>query len=630
MNNIRNFCIISHIDHGKSTLADRLLEVTGTIEKRKMREQVLDAMDIERERGITIKMTPVTMSYTLHGTHYMLNLIDTPGHIDFSYEVSRSLAAVEGAILLVDASQGIQAQTLSNVDLARSLFKTIIPAVNKIDLPHARIKETKEEITALLGTAPEDILEISGKTGQGVPELLEAVISRIPAPHFLYSSAGNSSIRHTPASGLRDSAGDNSFQRHSASSPRESANASQALQALIFDFEYSSHQGVISYIRVIGGEIKKGMKLLLAGAGHAFEAGDVGIFAPERRVKDSLEAGEIGYVVTNIKKPETVTVGDTVISAHAPAPLLEGYKKPVSMVWANVYPIAQDDFDDLKKALDRLHLEDSSFSYEEESGALGRGFGCGFLGLLHIEIIIERIRREFGIDVIITSPTVNYEVTLKRGVTEIFHSPSEFPEEHEVVRIREPWASLSILTPPGYLGSILSLLEEYEVIVGDTTNVGSRLDIRGEMPLRELMRDFYNRLKSVSSGYASLDYALSDMRDANVVRIDVFIHGEIEPPFSRIVSEKRLEREARALVEKLKKILPRQLFMYKIQAHARGRILASESVSALKKDVTGYLYGGDRTRKMKLWQKQKKGKKRLQESGSVALPHDVFIKAIQG
>lgn len=597
-NNIRNFCIISHIDHGKSTLADRLLEVTDTIEKRKMREQVLDAMDIERERGITIKMTPVTMSYTLHGTRYMLNLIDTPGHIDFSYEVSRSLAAVEGAILLVDSSQGIQAQTLSNVELARSLSKTIIPAVNKIDLPHARIKETKEEITALLGTAPEDILEISGKTGEGVSVLLESIITRIPEPW--YGTPGNKQ------------------------------SGAGALQALIFDFEYSPHQGVIAYIRVVGGEIKKGMKLLLAGAGHVFEAGDVGIFAPERRVTDSLQAGEIGYVVTNIKKPETVTVGDTVTTAYAPAPLLEGYKKPVSMVWANIYPIAQDDFDDLKKALDRLHLEDSSFSYEEESGALGRGFGCGFLGLLHIEIIIERIRREFGIDVIITSPTVNYEVTLKHGVTEIFHSPSEFPEEHEIVHIREPWASLSILTPPGYLGSILSLLEEYEVIVGDTTNVGSRLEIQGEMPLRELMRDFYNRLKSVSSGYASLDYALSDMRDANVVRIDVLIHGEIEPPFSRIVSEKRLEREARALVEKLKKIFPRQLFMYKIQAQARGRILASESVSALKKDVTGYLYGGDRTRKMKLWQKQKKGKKRLQESGSVALPHDVFIKAIQG
>ncbi|MDP2676965.1 MAG: translation elongation factor 4 [bacterium] len=598
MNEIRNFCIISHIDHGKSTLADRLLEITGTVEKRKMREQFLDAMDIERERGITIKMTPVTMSYTLHAASYTLNLIDTPGHIDFSYEVSRSLAAVEGAILLVDASQGIQAQTLSNVELARSLNKTIIPAVNKIDLPHARIRETKEEITALLGTRPEDILEISGKTGQGVSALLEAIIERIPEPR--YSTSEN---------------------KQSGAGP---------LQALIFDFEYSPHQGVIAYIRVASGEIKKGIKLLLAGAGHVFEAGDVGVFLPERRVKDSLQAGEIGYVVTNIKKPETVTVGDTVTTAHAPASLLEGYKKPVSMVWANVYPIAQDDFDDLKKALDRLHLEDSSFSYEEESGALGRGFGCGFLGLLHIEIIIERIRREFGIDVVITSPTVMYEVTLKDGRIEIFHSPSEFPEDHEISHVREPWASLSILTPSDYLGSILSLLEEYEVTIGDTMNVGARLEIKGEMPLRELMRDFYNRLKSVSSGYASLDYALSDMRDANVVRIDVLVHGEIEQPFSRIVSEKRVEREARALVEKLKKILPRQLFAYKIQAQARGRIIASESITALKKDVTGYLYGGDRTRKMKLWQKQKKGKKRLRESGSVALPHDVFIKAIQG
>ncbi|PIR69193.1 MAG: elongation factor 4 [Candidatus Niyogibacteria bacterium CG10_big_fil_rev_8_21_14_0_10_46_36] len=593
MNIIRNFCIISHIDHGKSTLADRLLEVTGTVEKRKMREQFLDAMDIERERGITIKMQPVRMRYRASesGPEYVLNLIDTPGHIDFSYEVSRSLAAVEGAILLVDASQGIQAQTLSNVELARGLDKTIIPVVNKIDLPHARIQETKEEITALLGTPPEDILEISGKTGQGVPELLDVIVSRIPQP----------------AEEAED----------------------RSLQALIFDFEYSSHQGVIAYVRVVRGTLKKGVKVLLAGAGHTFEAGEVGVFLPDRHAKEMLSPGEIGYVVTNIKKPETVTVGDTVTYAATPAPLLEGYKKPVSMVWANVYPIAQDDFDDLKKALDRLHLEDSSFSYEEESGALGRGFSCGFLGLLHIEIIIERIRREFNIDVVITSPTVNYQVTLKNGKTHEFHSPSEFPEDHEIQSIREPWASFSVLTPPSYLGALLSLLEEYEVIMGETTNVGSRLEIRGEMPLRELMRDFYNRLKSVTSGYASLDYALADMRDAKVIRIDVLIHGEIEPPFSRIVSERRVEREARALVEKLKKILPRELFAYKIQAQARGRIIASEGMSALKKDVTGYLYGGDRTRKMKLWQKQKKGKKRLKESGAVTLPHDVFIKAIQ-
>ncbi|MBI4114814.1 MAG: elongation factor 4 [Candidatus Niyogibacteria bacterium] len=590
---IRNFSIIAHIDHGKSTLADRFLELTGTIEKRKMREQFLDAMDIERERGITIKMTPIHMIYRSPSSHgeYILNLIDTPGHIDFSYEVSRSLAAVEGAVLLVDASQGIQAQTLSNIELARNLKKIIIPVLNKIDLPHARIQETKDEIAALLGSRAEDILEISAKTGKGVPELFEAIIGRIPPPHVLPSD--------------------------------------KELQALIFDFEFSPHQGVIAYVRLFSGEIKKGMKLLLASTSHAFEAGEAGIFVPERKRADSLHAGEIGYVVTNIKKPETVTVGDTVTIAAHPSRTLPGYKKPAAMVWANIYPLSQDDFDNLKKSLDRLHLEDGSFSYEEESGALGRGFSCGFLGLLHIEIIIERIRREFYIDVAVTSPTVSYEVTKRSGKTAIIHSPIELPEEHDISHIREPWMVLSILTPPSYVGAVLTLVEEYEVTIGETINIGSRLEMKGEMPLRELMRDFYNRLKSITSGYASLDYAISDMRDADVARIDILVHDALEPAFSRIVSSKRVLREGRALVEKLKKILPRELFTYKIQARAHGRIIASEQMSALKKDVTGYLYGGDRTRKMKLWQKQKKGKKRLKESGSVSLPHDVFIKAIQ-
>lgn len=609
-NTIRNFSIIAHIDHGKSTLADRLLELTGTIEKRRMRAQFLDAMDIERERGITVKMTPVRMLWHPHRRNdgvfdqieneYVLNLIDTPGHIDFSYEVSRSLAAVEGAILLVDASQGIQAQTLSNVELARNLKKTIIPVINKIDLSHARIQETKEELIALLGVTPDDILEISAKTGEGVPELLEAIVRRIPPPPTIL--------------------------RNSALSQQDSANA---LQALIFDFEYSAHQGVIAYVRLFSGEIKKGIKLVLASTSHTCEAGEVGIFVPERKTADSLHAGEIGYVVTNIKKPETVTVGDTMTTFVKPAPALPGYKKPIAMVWANVYPISQDDFDNVKKALDRLHLEDGSFSYQEESGALGRGFSCGFLGLLHIEIIIERIRREFSIEVVVTSPTVSYEVTKRDGEKFVIHSPSEFPEEHERIHIREPWVTMSILTPPSYVGAVLTLAEEYEVTIGQTLNVGSRLEMQGEMPLRELMRDFYNRLKSITSGYASLDYAFSRMRDADVTRVDVLIHDTLEPAFSRIVSSKKVEREARALVEKLKKILPRELFAYKIQARARGRIIASEQMSALKKDVTGYLYGGDRTRKMKLWQKQKKGKKRLQESGSVSIPHEVFIKAIQ-
>ena len=585
---IRNFCIISHIDHGKSTLADRMLEITGTIEKRRMKEQFLDMHPLERERGITIKMQPVRMSYK----DYILNLIDTPGHIDFTYEVSRALAAVEGAILLIDASQGIQAQTIANVELARAQKLLIIPVLNKIDLVQARIKETREEVVSLLSCQPEDILEISAKTGQGLDKLLEAIITRIPSPK---------------------------------------TNREELFQALIFDSEYSPHQGVIAYIRIIKGEVRIGAELKLIRANNKFIAGETGIFSPERKKKDVLETGEIGYVSTNIKNPGSVKVGDTISAINSSEPPLPGYKEPTPMVWSNLYPVAQDDFDLLKKALERLHLIDASFSYSEETlGALGRSFNCGFLGMLHVEIITERIKREFGIDIIVSQPTARFEVTLKNGLVANIHSPAALPDDHEIVEVREPWLKAYIIAPSSEAGHIFALPEEYEMSIISSDNFGqSRIKISTELPLRELMRDFYDRLKSITSGYASLDYEPLEYRAAKVTRLDVLVHDERVPAFSRIVAEKKVEREARLVVEKLKSIIPKELFSFKIQAMAHGRIIASEQVSALKKDVTGYLYGGDRTRKMKLWQKQKKGKKKLKSAGSINIPHEVYVKMLK-
>ena len=589
MNNIRNFCIISHIDHGKSTLADRLLDITGTVEKRKMKEQFLDMHPLERERGITIKMQPVRMIYK----NYILNLIDTPGHIDFTYEVSRALAAVEGAVLLIDASQGIQAQTIANVELARAQKLVIIPALNKIDLTQARITETHKEVMGLLGCQPDEILLISGKTGQGVENLLEEIVHRIPPPKI----------------------------------PR----ADDAPQALIFDSEYSTHQGVIAYLRTYAGKIMAGQELMLLSKNFKFIAGEVGTFAPERKKQEQLAAGEIGYIATNIKNPEIVKVGDTITSASNPLPMLTGYKEPSPMVWSNIYPVSQDDFDALKKALERLHLIDASFSFAEESmGAMGRSFNCGFLGMLHVEIITERIKREFGINIIISQPTARFEVTLKNGKPTDIHSPALFPDDHEIAEIREPWLKAYIIAPASESGHIFAMPEEYEMNIAASDNFGeSRVKVTIEIPLRELMRDFYDRLKSITSGYASLDYEPLEYRPTDVTRLDILVHDERVPAFSRIVADKRVEREARQVVEKLKNIIPKELFSFKIQAAAHGRIIASEQISALKKDVTGYLYGGDRTRKMKLWQKQKKGKKKLKAAGMVNIPHEVYVKMLK-
>ncbi len=593
---IRNFSIIAHIDHGKSTLADRLLELTGTIEKRKMQEQVLDSMELERERGITIKMTPVRMIYTLAATRYTLNLIDTPGHIDFSYEVSRAQKAVEGAVLLVDATQGVQAQTISVLQMAREAGLVIIPAVNKIDSPLARTAEVKTEIAKLLSCDEKEILEISGRTGQGVEVLLETIVEKIPPPH-------------------------------------EEISASGSFRGLVFDFKYSTHTGVIVYLRVVDGTVRKGEKLLFKVANREFTPIEVGIFSPAETPTENLGAGEIGYIVTGIKEPGIAKVGDTITAARKPLPALPGYETPRPVVWASVYPESADDFNLLRQALDRLCLSDSSFSHEEESsGLLGRGFRCGFLGMLHLEIITERLRREFQLKLVVTTPSITYEVVDKRGKRAVVYSPTLFPEYGEIEKIFEPWVSVKIISPSEYLGAIMQILFKHEAVVGESESFGdNRTSVAFEMPLRELMRNFFDELKGASSGFASLSYKIGGLREADVVKLDILVADEIVPAFSRVVSRKRVEEEAEGAVEKLYNILPRQLFVTKIQGKALGRILSSRTLSAMRKDVTGYLYGGDITRKMKLLEKQKKGKKRMKERGRgrANIPQEVFIKMMR-
>ena len=589
---IRNFSIIAHIDHGKSTLADRMLEVTGTVEARKMRDQYLDSMDLERERGITIKMQPVRMTYTVAGVSYILNLIDTPGHIDFSYEVSRAQKAVEGAILLVDATQGVQAQTLSTLEKARDAGLVIIPAVSKVDSPLARIAEVKLEVATLLSVPEDSIMEVSGKTGQGVVELLNAVIARVPPP--------------------AEKVGD-------------------TFQALVFDFSYSNHAGVILYVRVMEGTAGRRDKLELLAPQSHFIPIELGVFAPERVAKDSLSVGEIGYIVTGIKEPGIATVGDTVGLDGKKTPPLPGYDRPRPVVWASVYPESQDDFDTLRQALGRLRLSDSAFMYEEESsGLLGRGFRCGFLGMLHLEIITERLRREFNVNLVVTTPSITYEVVTKRGDRKIVYSAVHFPEYGDVAEVFEPWVKVTIISPSDYLGQIMQMLHDHESEVGETENFGDhRVAVHLEMPLRELMRGFFDELKSASSGYASLSYEIGALRVADVVRLDIMVADEPVAAFARIVSRRRVEEEAEKAVEKLYGVLPRQMFVTKIQGKALGRIISSRTVSALKKDVTGYLYGGDITRKKKLWEKQKRGKKRMKEHGRVTIPEEVFLAMVK-
>jgi GTP-binding protein LepA len=560
-----------------------------------MRDQVLDRMDLERERGITIKMQPARMRYHANdGKEYVLNLIDTPGHIDFAYEVSRALSAVEGVVLLVDSTQGIQAQTLTTLSMAKATGCVIIPAVSKIDSPYARPDEVKEELAHLLGVEKDTVLAVSGKSGDGVDELLEAIVRRVPAP-----------------------------RKSEKEEPR----------ALIFDFSFSTHRGIAVYIRVFDGTIKKGDALTFSIGGRKFSALETGIFMPDEKPVEALSAGEIGYIVTGIKEPGVAAVGDTIAKDGGTLPALSGFERSRPVVWASVYPESQDQLPDLRQALERLRLSDSSLSFEEESsGVLGRGFRCGFLGMLHLEIVTERLKREFSLSLIVTIPTIAYIVTGKNGKRETIYTPSKFPAYGDIVQVDEPWVKVVLITPPDSLSGLLQLFHEHEANIGKTeTYTDGRIELSCEMPLRELMRGFFDRVKNVSSGYASLSYEFLDERPADVVRLDILVAEEEVPAFARVVSRRRVQEEGERMVEKLHGILPRQLQVTKIQAQALGRILSSRTLSALRKDVTGYLYGGDVSRKQKLLQKQKKGKKhRAQfEKNRVDIPQEVFMKMVQ-
>ena len=602
MKNIRNFCIIAHIDHGKSTLADRMLELTGTVEKRKMREQFLDKMDLERERGITIKMQPVRMKYryvdiskSQSDSEYSLNLIDTPGHIDFNYEVSRALMAVEGAILLVDATKGVQAQTLANLELARKNKLTVIPVVNKIDIVGARVEESAEDLIELLNIEKEDIFFVSGKTGEGVPQLLKAIVDKIPPPRVTSSSDGVSAFR-----------------------------------ALIFDSFYSSHKGALAHVRVFDGGIRAGDTVNLFHKKIKFKPIEVGVFSPEMLKTELLTSGEIGYVATNLKDPSMVRVGDTIGENS-----LFGYEEPKPMVWASIFPEHSDDFPKLYDALLKLKLNDAALSFEVEgSRVFGRALRAGFLGLLHLDITIQRITREFGVNVVVASPSVEYEIVKADGVRQIIRSAEMFSESgittKAVKETQEPWFSVYILERIQDISSTLDLIQKNkgELLETKTMQAG-RVMLRCVVPLRKLVSNFFDSLKSATQGYASMSYEFKENRSVDIVKLDVFVAEEEVPQFAKLISRDEIDFEARRAVDKLYEILPRQLFALKIQAGVNGKIIASRTLSAVGKNVTAKLYGGDRTRKMKLWKKQKEGKKRLQEHASVEIPHDVYLKMIK-
>ncbi len=600
-NNIRNFAIIAHIDHGKSTLADRFLELTKTVSEKEMREQFLDQMDLERERGITIKLQPVRMSYKMPDSkQYVLNLIDTPGHVDFSYEVSRSLAAVEGVILLVDATKGIQAQTLTNLNLAREQGLTIIPVVNKIDLEAADTERTKKEISSLLDIGEDDILLASAKLGKGVKEILESIIWKIPPP---------------------------------------SGDPNKPLQALVFDSHFDPYRGVVCYVRVENGVLTSGRRIKLMAQNIETESLEVGYFSPQMEPVDSLGAGEIGYVVTGLKEIDRARAGDTITlkDKEASRPLA-GYQEPQPFVFASLFSLSGSP-QKLREALLKLKLNDASLYFEpQNSPVFGQGFRCGFLGLLHLEITRSRLEREYNLDLLITTPSVPYKFIRKNTTHEILiKNPSELPDSSQIDKILEPRALLEIITPHKYLGRVMELLKNKRAHFKEMRYLTSRggqdasqvVLLTYEIPLAEVVVDFYDQLKSVSSGYASLNYEILDFRVSDLVRLDILVAGEKIEALTSIVPKKGASRIGRQLVEKLKKLIPRQLFAVSLQAAVGGRILAREDIPALRKDVTGHLYGGDITRKRKLWEKQKRGKKRLKKIGKVNIPQDIFIKLIK-
>jgi GTP-binding protein LepA len=591
--NIRNFAIIAHIDHGKSTLADRLIQLTGALEAREMVEQVLDSMDIERERGITIKAQTVRLNYRARdGKPYVLNLIDTPGHVDFAYEVNRSLAACEGSLLVVDASQGVEAQTLANVYQAIENNHEVVPVLNKVDLPAAEPEKVKRQIEDVIGLDASNAILISAKTGENVPEVLEGIVTRLPAPR-----------------------GD-----------REAT-----LKALLVDSWYDSYLGVVVLLRIVDGVLKKGQRIRMMGTDAAYEVDRVGVFTPKMVDVEELGPGEIGFLTASIKQVADTRVGDTITDdrkpVHAPLP---GFRPAVPVVFCGLFPVDAAQFEDLRAAMGRLRLNDASFTYEmETSAALGFGFRCGFLGLLHLEIIQERLHREFNLELIATAPSVIYKITLTSGKEIEIHNPVDMPDPVHVEEMREPWIRATILTPDEYLGSVLKLCQDRRGVQIELTYVGNRAMVKYDLPLNEVVFDFYDRLKSVSKGYASFDYALTDFKPAELVKMQILVNGDPVDALAMLVHRTRAESRGRAMVEKLKELIPPHMFQVPIQAAIGGKIIARETVRAFRKDVTAKCYGGDVTRKRKLLEKQKEGKKRMRQFGKVEIPQEAFIAALK-
>jgi len=590
---IRNFCIVAHIDHGKSTLADRLLEETGTVAKRDLTEQVLDSMDIERERGITIKLTPTTMIHNYKGEEYELNLIDTPGHVDFTYEVSRSLAACEGAILIVDATQGVEAQTLANVYLALENDLEILPVINKIDLPSADIEKTKKEIEDVIGIPCDNVPCVSAKCGTNIGDVLEQVIECFPNPK---------------------------------------GSDEKPLKALIFDSYYDNFKGAVCLVRIVDGSIKKGSKIKFWTTGHTFDVTEVGVFTPKPTEKDKLLAGNVGYICASIKNVSETRVGDTITSADYPCDeALPGYKDVKPVVFSGIFCVEGDKYNDLKDALEKLKLNDASLEYVPEvSQALGFGFRCGFLGLLHMEIIQERLEREFDLDLITTAPTVNYRITKTNGEVIEISNPADMPETQSIARMEEPMVKVNIFTPPDYVGELMKLCQEKRGIHLDLQYIdASRCQLIYKMPLNEIIFDFFDQLKSRSRGYASLDYEIIGYEDSDLVKLDILLNGEVCDALSLIVHKEKAYIRGRSIAEKLKDVIPRQLFEIPIQAAVGNKVIARETIKALRKDVLAKCYGGDITRKRKLLEKQKRGKKRMRRVGSVEIPSEAFISILK-
>jgi GTP-binding protein LepA len=612
-NNIRNFCIIAHIDHGKSTLADRLLEITNTVSKREMKDQILDQMDLERERGITIKLQPVRMEYSLplpdvgadiirpqngkmisSPTNYILNLIDTPGHVDFTYEVSRSLACCEGAILVVDSTQGIEAQTLANVYLALEHNLVLIPVVNKIDLPNSDRKKTAEELKAAFGFTDEEILYASGKTGEGVEDILKAVIQKVPPPK---------------------------------------GDGQKPFRGLIFDSLYDIHRGVVVYVRCFDGELAPRQKIYAIGSNTPAESLEVGYFHPKMEKSDGIKTGEVGYIVTGLRDVSKARVGDTITTAAEADNIrpLPGYKHIKPMVYATIFPVSGDDYPLLRDAMNKLKLSDASLDFEPINiPSIGFGFRTGFLGLLHMDIVQERLTREYNLDLVLTAPSVAYRVVKTNGKEISIHNPAELPDPSVIKELYEPWMAVNILTPSEYIGPIMEIANQRRAISKDIKYIGSsRVDMHFEMPLSNIIIDFYDKLKSVSSGYASLNYEFVEERIGDLVKVDILVAGEPVAALSAIMYRPTAATEGKELVEKLKKLIPKHQFEIAIQAAIGGKIIARETISALRKDVTGYLYGGDVTRKMKLLNKQKKGKKRMKRIGKVDIPQEAFLAVLK-